>query len=246
MFHSFLPLLLLAILMLALRFSPVDMEVARSVYDPSLPQPWRWAWQAPWRYLYEYGVWPAWIMAAVGAVGIAVAAGRKQRLRLRRAGLFLVLVTSLGPGLLVNLMLKPWCGRPRPRDLTEFGGQYEFVPVLAVRPVENGTSFPSGHAAMAFSLFAPAFLLTRRSGAAMLIMAAGGAAFGVAVGTARILQGAHFVSDIVGSAAVVYITALVLWRVLRLDEDPASAAAHSGTLLDAPLQDAVPSGVRCQ
>jgi membrane-associated PAP2 superfamily phosphatase len=38
------------------------------------------------------------------------------------------------------------------------------------------------------------------------------------VGAARVLQGAHFVSDVVWSAGVVYITALVLSRLLRLDD----------------------------
>lgn len=214
-----IPLLLLGVATLGLRFSPVDMAVARSVFDPTLQQPWKWAWQLPWSKLYEYGVWPAWIMAVAGLI-LAAFAGQERFGRWRRAGLFLVLVTILGPGLIVNLALKPWYGRPRPRDLAEFGGQHQFVPVLTLRPVERGTSFPSGHAAMAFCLFTPAFLFANRSRAATLVFAAAGVLLGTAVGIARILQGAHFLSDIVWSAGVVYITALIMCRVLKLDHVP--------------------------
>jgi membrane-associated PAP2 superfamily phosphatase len=213
-----IPLLVLVIATLALRFSPVDVAVARRVFDPSLPQPWKWAWQTPWSLLYQYGVWPAWLLAAIGGVCLAAAAVRKRSGRLGRSGLFLVLVTALGPGVLVNLVFKPWYARPRPRDLAEFGGQHGFVPVLTHRPSENCSSFPSGHAAMAFCLFTPAFLFADRSRTAAIASAAIGLLLGGAVGTARILQGAHFISDIVWSAGIVYITALVLSRVLRLDD----------------------------
>jgi len=212
------PLHLLAIATLVLRFSPVDIEVARSVFDANLAQPWKWAWQTPWSLLYQYGVWPTLVLAAVGAVSVTIALGRKRFGRLGRAGLFLVLVTGLGPGVLVNMVIKPCFGRPRPRDLVEFGGSHQFVPVLALSPSANGTSFPSGHAAMAFCLAAPALLFAKRSRAATMLSASGGLLLGAAVGAARILQGAHFVSDVVWSAGVVYFTALVLLHVLRLDD----------------------------
>lgn len=239
-----IPLLLLGVATLGLRFSPVDMAIARRVFDPTLPQPWKWAWQLPWSLLYEYGVWPAWIMA-VGGVILAAIAGQKRFGRMRRAGLFLALVTILGPGLIVNLALKPWYGRPRPRDLGEFGGQHQFVPVLTLRPVERGTSFPSGHAAMAFCLFTPAFLFANRSRSATLAFAAVGVLLGTAVGIARILQGAHFLSDIVWSAGVVYVTALVLCRVLRLDHvpEPAPEIDISEAVPGSRRQVALPAGI---
>jgi len=215
-----IPLLALLVTTVALRFSPVDVMVSRSVFDPALAQPWKWAWQMPWSLLYDYGVWPAWILAGGGGLCLAADALRRRFGRLGRAGLFLVLVTSLGPGLLVNLVLKPWYGRPRPRDLAEFGGAHEFVPVLTHSRSANCTSFPSGHAAMAFCLFTPAFLFRQRSRTATVMFTAIGLLSGTAVGAARILQGAHFVSDVVWSAGVVYITALVLSRALKLDELP--------------------------
>ena len=213
-----LPLLILAVLTLLLRLSTIDLVICRSFYEPTLPFPWKWGWCMPCEILYHYGLIPAWILFGAGCLLLAVRAGRKRLDTTLRCGLFLMLVFAIGPGLLVNLILKPGYGRPRPRDLVEFGGQHEFVPVLTPTPSLRCTSFPSGHAAMGFYLMAPAFLLWRRSRGWAALFAGTGLLMGSAIGVVRVVQGGHFPSDVVWSAGIVYVTALGMSRLLRLPE----------------------------
>lgn len=214
----FVPMVLLAIVTLILRWSNMDIALSRRFYEEALPLPWKWAWCPPCEILYHYGLIPAWILFGVGCLLLVSRVRQKRSDRALRSGLFLVLVLGIGPGLLVNLILKPGYGRPRPRDLAEFGGQYEFVPVLTPAPSLQGRSFPSGHAAMGFYLMAPAFLLWRRARPAAILIAVTGLLLGSAIGLARIVQGGHFASDVMWSAGIVYITALIVARLLRLSD----------------------------
>jgi membrane-associated PAP2 superfamily phosphatase len=214
----FIPLLILGVLTLILRWSNLDMALCRQFFAEALAYPWKWAWCTPCEILYHYGLIPAWMLFGAGCLLLASRARQMRFDRAVRSGLFLVLVFGVGPGLLVNLILKPGYGRPRPRDVVEFGGRYEFVPVLTPSPALPCTSFPSGHAAMGFYLMAPAFLVRRRSRLAAALFAATGLLLGSAIGMVRIVQGGHFASDIVWSAGIVYITALVMSRLLGLPD----------------------------
>ena len=65
-------------------------------------------------------VWTCVGVVALGLVGLSAMAAA-QRCQVRTA-LFLTLSLLLGPGLLVNGILKPQWGRPRPIHVTQFGG----------------------------------------------------------------------------------------------------------------------------
>lgn len=137
----------------------------------------------------------------------------------RNAGLFLVLVLALGPGLAVNGILKPNWGRPRPEETQVFGGPEAYYPPWDVHWGGHGKSFPSGHASMAFYVGAPAFLcLTRRRWA--WTWGVLGVGYGVAVGLTRIVQGQHFPTDVLWSGIVVYFTALGLYLLIRPGQQP--------------------------
>src|SRR5262245_8300465 len=82
-----------------------------------------------------------------------------------RAIIFLALTLTIGPGLLVNVVLKPHWGRPRPVAIVQFGGHEPYVPWWKT----NGTctsncSFVSGESSVAAWLFAPAVLIPPPSG----------------------------------------------------------------------------------
>ncbi|MEI9804295.1 MAG: hypothetical protein WDN48_07260 [Pseudolabrys sp.] len=63
---------------------------------------------------------------------------------------------ALGPGLAVNVLLKDHWGRPRPIDVTQFGGMDKFVPWWDPRGAcPNNCSFVSGDVAGAFWTIAP-------------------------------------------------------------------------------------------
>jgi len=119
---------------------------------------------------------------------------------------YLLLVLILGAGVIVNFALKDNFGRARPRNVTEFGGRQPFTPAFVFSSAcpRNG-SFSSGDAAGAFFAFALVFALGRRR--ALLWLAV---AFGALVSFARVASGAHFLSDVLVSFFVMWITADVM------------------------------------
>jgi membrane-associated phospholipid phosphatase len=123
----------------------------------------------------------------------------------------------LGPGLVVNTVLKDHWGRARPLQIEQFGGSRAFTPApLPAAQCARNCSFPSGHAALGFSLLAFALLLP--PGAARRLATAAALGVGVLVGLARIAQGAHFLSDVVYAGLVVYgTTAALHWWIVDTD-----------------------------
>ncbi len=134
---------------------------------------------------------------------------RGTEVQLRRRLLFLFLVLGLGPGLLVNEVFKAESGRARPATVEAFGGERRFTP--AFDPADqcaSNCSFVSGHAAMGFWFLAFAWALGDRRWLWW------GGLIGGLVGLGRVIQGAHFLSDVIFGYPVVLVTALVLARLL--------------------------------
>lgn len=119
--------------------------------------------------------------------------------------LFVGLSMLIGPGLIVNLGMKDNLHRPRPTQIVEFGGGREFRPYWRFDGAcPKNCSFPSGEAAEAFWMLAPASLAPPPwRGPAI----AGALAFGAAVGAMRMAFGGHFLSDVL-------IAGLVMWGLL--------------------------------
>ena len=164
----------------------------------------------------HWGRFPAVVVGAGGFI-LGALGWRFARLRpWRYSGVFLLLVLVVGPGCIVNWVLKPYFGRPRPSELVEFGGRLEYVPLGQLHSAEGSFSFPSGHAAVGFYLMAPAFLSYRRRLPRWIWIAAGLVCGGF-VGWSRIVIGSHFFGDVIWSAGVVYFTCLAFAPLLRLD-----------------------------
>ena len=185
----------------------VDMVVARWGFDGAAKEPWIWADVWLWRILTDYGHLPGILLGVTGAALLL------KSLVLRRvdhglwSGLFLVVSVLVGPLLLVNVVIKDAWHRPRPREIVQFGGTEHFSSFAVPGSSENSKSFPSGHASIAFYLMTPAFIFLRwRRPRWAAIWLSIGFGYGFLMGASRILHGAHFVSDILGSAVVVYLT----------------------------------------
>ena len=117
----------------------------------------------------------------------------------KKAMSIILLSLLLGPGLLVNYVFKNHWGRPRPYQVIRDGK--EFSPVWKhnfSQPKDN--SFPSGHASIGFFLGVP-FLAFGYRKRGILISFIGGSL----VGLVRILQGGHYLSDIVFCGILVWI-----------------------------------------
>jgi membrane-associated phospholipid phosphatase len=166
-------------------------------------------------------VWPADLAGVLSLVGLVLARKRERLRRHQRSLLFIALVLALGPGLLINLVLKEHWGRPRPRDIEELGGLRAFLPVGEPGSPGGGESFPSGHAAMGFFFLAFYVLLRgRRPGAARWALA-GSVAAGCLLGFQRVAVGAHFLSDVLWAGGLVYLTALTVDALLPRSMPPA-------------------------
>ena len=158
-----------------------------------------------------------------------------------RAAAFLLLSLALGPGLLVNAVLKDHWGRARPAQVTEFAGTQHFTPALIpADQCARNCSFPAGHPAIGFYLVSFAFLV--RNPRRRRVAEGAAIAAGALIGLTRIAQGGHFLSDVVFSGLLVYGTSWLLYRAIMVHdalrpllERPRLLAALFGTVLAAAL-----------
>ena len=218
-----MPCAVLIGLTIAIAVFDLDLRLADWLYTPGAG--FVHGGQQPWAALYEYGEWPGLVLAAGALAALLLGLFWQSLRRYRLASTFFVLLYLIGPGLLVNVTLKEYWGRPRPADIVEFGGKRVFSQPWQMRTVDRRKSFPSGHASVAFYLAAPWFLLRsirRRAAYAWLSVGVG---YGLLVGAARMTQGAHFLSDILWSGGLVYLTGLVLALGMGLDGDGRMRAA---------------------
>ena len=178
-----------------------------------------------WRLIYEVTPWPALLLGGVAFVVLLLGL-RWQRLRSwRRQSLFMLLFLALGPGLLVNVLLKDHLVKPRPRELIEFGGQdhhTQFWQQGAAEPRQNN-SFPSGHASIAFAMMGPWFFLRQRRRQMATTFLVSGIGWGAMVGAARILQGGHFFSDVIWAGGLVYLVGSLLALCFSFDRSAPAA-----------------------
>ena len=138
---------------------------------------------------------------------------RSQQQGQSRAAIFLFFLLLLGPGLIVNAGLKEHWGRARPREVMEFGGSQQFTPaLLPTAQCETNCSFVSGHAALGFYLIGIAWVSRKRR------WLVAGITLGGLVGAGRILQGGHFLGDVIFSFWVVYFSAVLLDRLCNLPQ----------------------------
>ncbi|HEY0980732.1 phosphatase PAP2 family protein [Schlesneria sp. T3-172] len=223
------PLIATLLVSLLIRIWDVDQHVSAMFYD-SGNGIWPFERAHPWLWFYRNGVIPPIVVGVVGAV-VAVFGTHllhsKDPLKIKQfrlSGLFLALLLIIGPGLLVNGFLKSVWGRPRPVQCTVFGGDKQFLPVGAWGSDRfPNSSFPSGHAAVAFYLIGLGFVVSPKRPWLRRACFAGGLIYGVAMGFTRVLQGGHFTSDVVWAGALTYLVAVALSRMLiDHDEQPAS------------------------
>lgn len=119
-----------------------------------------------------------------------------------------VLIVFIGVGLVVHEGLKNQVGRPRPHQIQPMGGTASFVPALQVSHYcQRNCSFVSGHAAIGFALITFGMWSPRSTRRRWWIA---GLLTGTAIGWVRVLQGGHFLSDVVFSFLAIWGTSLLI------------------------------------
>jgi lipid A 4'-phosphatase len=154
----------------------------------------------------------------IALIPIAALIGRLTGKLSGRKTAFLLLAVGLGPGLLANTILKDNWGRARPSHTIEFGGTKQFSPpLIPADQCAKNCAFVSGDASGGFAFLAPALLapLAWRRRAVMAALATG-----LIFGGNRILQGGHFLSDVIFAG---FFVGGLIWALHWAMLDPAGA-----------------------
>ncbi len=156
------------------------------------------------------------VCVAVLAIKLLVP-GRSPLMPLRKP-FFLLSTLILGPGLLVNLVLKNNWGRPRPRMIEEFGGDLPYQPVWKISDYcHSNCSFVSGEASASLWLVAIAFVVPsgwRKPALAFLLPLC------LILSVNRVAFGGHFLSDTLISWGLTLLVVLAVYRLLYVNTPP--------------------------
>ncbi|MCC5831859.1 MAG: phosphatase PAP2 family protein [Chlamydiales bacterium] len=134
-----------------------------------------------------------------------------------RRGAFAITGTLvIGAGLLTNVLLKGYWGRPRPKQVEQFSGKYAYRPFwqpdFDTRD-DPQRSFPSGHVAMGFYFLSVCLVGRRTKNLPLfttgLILTVG---LGGSLMVARVVQGGHFLSDVIASPILMWLVAIAVDR----------------------------------
>ncbi len=110
-----------------------------------------------------------------------------------RKPVFLLSTLVLGPGILVNSILKNNWGRPRPVMVEQFGGDMPFMPVwLKTDWCSTNCSFVSGEGSASMWLMALAFVVPKSWRPAVVLTVL---PLMLALSVNRVAFGGHFLSD---------------------------------------------------
>ncbi|WP_050789463.1 phosphatase PAP2 family protein [Roseibium aggregatum] len=136
-----------------------------------------------------------------------------------RQPVFLLSTLILGPGVLVNLILKDNWGRPRPRNVEIFGGDLPYQPVWKISNYcDSNCSFVSGEGSAAMWLVAALALLvpaTWRKGTLAFLIP-----LGLILSANRVAFGGHFLSDTLLSWGVTLLLVLAVHHLLYRKTPP--------------------------
>jgi lipid A 4'-phosphatase len=213
-----LPVTLLILISVIINITGLDLIFQNKFFSPE--SGWILRNSQPWKFIYHYGNIPALILS-IGALIILLLSAYKSKFnKYVKQALFLILVMAIGPGLLINSVLKDNWGRPRPRNVQDFGGKHQFEQVLTIDPESPGKSFPCGHASMGFYFFVLFFIFRKKRLKLANISLVFALLWGSFIGLARIVQGGHFLSDVIWTAGLMYLVTSLIFFFMKLDRFP--------------------------
>lgn len=129
-----------------------------------------------------------------------------------RKPVFLLSTLVLGPGILVNSILKNNWGRPRPVMVEQFGGDMPFMPVwLKTDWCSTNCSFVSGEGSASMWLMALAFVVPKSWRPAVVLTVL---PLMLALSANRVAFGGHFLSDTLLAWGLTFLVLLSVYWLL--------------------------------
>jgi len=166
-------------------------------------------------FIFDYAQLPAFALAGLASVLFSISYFTDRWKESRILYLTIILAMLIGPGLIINGILKPGWGRARPRQIEAFGGSSPFSPFykpnLNPPSGDKYKSMPSGHASMGF-YFLVLTVLGYRTKRKILFFSGLFLALslGLGLGYTRIAQGGHYLTDVIVAALISWLVAIAL------------------------------------
>ena len=211
----------------------LDIKVQKIFYNADSSSVWFQKQNPFWQFGYHYGTLPAILLTFSALIGLILGWIKPKIKNYRHYFLLIILTLIIGPGLLVNAVFKDHWGRPRPRQIQEFGGKWEFKEVWQPSTPGSGKSFPCGHCSMGFFFITLYYCFKRKHKVAAYSSLTFSIALGMFIGLARISQGGHFPSDVLWSWGLTYLTSTIIYYfILKIPEkELESKNNQSGVIL---------------
>lgn len=223
---SYLPLILSFVILALLTpfMNTIDLQITRHYYTEGVgftPSPFI-------LFIYTYGPWVA-FTTFLATIGVFIAGFLfTPWKRWQKGALILMVSYVVGAGFITHVIFKDHWGRPRPKQVTEFGGKQAFRPYYSpnfFHQPEHSKSFPCGHCATGFYFIALSVAAIRwKSNFLFWLGIALAAVLGGLLSYARIVQGGHFFSDTLVSAMIMCLVPYYCSRWL-----PEESAFHSSS-----------------
>ncbi|MCX7698875.1 MAG: phosphatase PAP2 family protein [Candidatus Goldbacteria bacterium] len=164
--------------------------------------------------LYKYGTYPAIIFSIFLIFVLTLQKIFKSSEDLKKIAVVFLITLIFAPGIIINVLLKNYTGRPRPREIVEFNGKWEYKRVLQLGKPGKGYSFPCGHCSMGFIFCSVYFVLRNKRKILANVSLWTGIIYGIIMGIGRIAQGAHFLSDVIWAGGITIITSEIVYYLL--------------------------------
>jgi membrane-associated phospholipid phosphatase len=211
-----IPIIMMIWASLAIMFGIYDLQISHALVDDTA----QWA-----SFLHVYGEIPGYALAAISFITLIISASTRNkssawnRLFIFSAVSFLFfIIYPIAAVHVIKFLVK----RVRYRNLASDFSNYTPWFLSPISPSFNNAyaSFPSGHAAAAFSLLPITILFKNKAGkylSGSLVIA-----WGAAVSLSRIVVGAHYASDVLFSACMGFMIFILLTNAISVDEKWAS------------------------
>jgi len=152
------------------------------------------------------------VLGLFGRLGWVLARRGSEAFMVARRTCYLLAALAIGPGLVVNGILKSHWGRPRPIAVDEFGGDAPYQAVWRISDwCQTNCSFVSGEASSAIWFVAALILVPARYRLAVGIPVV---AYALLLSANRIAFGGHFLSDVVLSWTISGLVFAALYRLM--------------------------------